>query len=118
MAVLKQVAALGGSGLQDWLAERVSALVLAAYTLFWFFFWMSNPGPISYQEWKALFYSPGVRVFTLLAVVALAAHARVGMWAVFADYVKSASLRTILNLAVLFQLGLVVLWTIQILWGF
>lgn len=117
MAVLKQVAALGGSGLQDWLAERVSALVLAAYTLFWLFFWISHPGPISYLEWKALFYSPGMRFFTLLSVISLALHARVGMWGVFADYVKSASLRIILNLTVLLQLILVVLWTIQILWG-
>lgn len=117
MVILKRVAALGGSGIQDWFAERLSAVVLAAYTLFWLFFWLTHPGPISYLEWKSLFQSTGMRIFTLLSVLALCLHVRVGMWVVLTDYVKSTVMRMILNLAVLFQLILFVYWTVQILWG-
>lgn len=117
MAILKRVAALGGSGVQDWFAERLSAVILAAYTLFWLFFWATHSGSITYPEWKSVFQATSMRIFTLLSVLALCLHVRVGMWVVFTDYVKSTVVRMILNLAVLFQLVLFIYWTVQILWG-
>lgn len=118
MAILKKVAALGRSGLHDWFYLRITALVLAGYTIYWLVLCVAHPGPFSYLEWKSLFQSPGMRLFTLLSVISLALHARAGLWAVFVDYVKSVPMRIVLNLAVLLQLILVVLWTIQILWRF
>ena len=40
------------SGLYDWMAQRVSAVVLAAYTLFLLGYVMANPG-MDYDQWQA-----------------------------------------------------------------
>ena len=38
------------------------------------------------EEWKALFEQTWMRIFSLLAILSLAAHAWIGMWAVLTDY--------------------------------
>mgnify|MGYP001460313747 CR=1 FL=1 len=73
------------SGLYDWMAQRVSAVVLAAYTLFLLGYVICNPG-MGYAEWHGLFSSTAVRIFSLLALVALSVHAWVGMWTISTDY--------------------------------
>ena len=65
-----------------------------------------------------------MRLFSLTALLALAAHAWVGMWTVFTDYLTERQMgakATIIRLAL--QTGMVigvfvyVVWGIQILWG-
>ena len=57
------------SGLYDWMAQRVSAVVLAAYFLFLIGFLVMNPG-LGYAEWHGLFAHTAMRIFSLLALVA------------------------------------------------
>ncbi len=62
------------SGLYDWMAQRVSAVVLAAYSLFLLGYVIANPG-MGYAEWQGLFANNWMRIFSLLSLVALGAHA-------------------------------------------
>jgi len=112
---------LGRSGLSDWLLQRVSAVVLLA----WFLVigWVVATG-IDYAGWQALFATAWMRIFTLLAVLSLAAHAWIGMWSVLTDYLterlmgtKGNVLRIGLQLCISLLLFIYVIWGIQILWG-
>lgn len=115
---------LGRSGVYDWLIQRVSAVILALYTFFIAGVILLNP-ELDYASWTELFSHFWVRVFSLLAVVSLAAHAWIGLWAVLTDYVTTQTLGrkgTAIRLFLQVVLGVVTVaytvWGIEILWGF
>ncbi|UTW07740.1 succinate dehydrogenase, hydrophobic membrane anchor protein [Pseudomonas benzenivorans] len=111
------------SGLADWMVQRVSAVVLAAYTLFLLGYVVLNPG-MGFAEWQGLFSNDAMRIFSLLALVALCAHAWVGMWTISTDYLtpmalgKSATaVRFIFQAACGIAIFVFLAWGVQILWG-
>lgn len=114
----------GRSGLADWIVQRVTAVVLAAYTIFLVGFIVCTP-ELTFDIWSDLFNQLWVRVFSLLALLSTIAHGWIGLWGVLTDYVttrfmgnKATSIRAI----VLFVYGLVnvtfLVWGVEILWGF
>ena len=114
---------MGRNGPRDWLIQRATALVMLAYTLFLTGFFFVN-AEVQFADWQALFAHTGMRIFTLLTVVSLVAHAWVGMWTVATDYLNSGMLGSAATLVrYFFYLGcLVVLfvylvWCVQILWS-
>ena len=111
------------SGLSDWLVQRVSAYILAAYFLVIAGFLACSQG-VGYTEWYSFMTSTAMRIFTLLALLALAGHAWVGLWTVFTDYVterqmgpKASVLRLLLQVGMAIFIFVDVVWGIQILWG-
>ncbi|WP_421684447.1 succinate dehydrogenase, hydrophobic membrane anchor protein [Stutzerimonas urumqiensis] len=112
------------SGLYDWMAQRVTAVVLAAYFIFLLGYLLLNPD-LDYTQWSALFSTSWMRIFSLLALVALAIHAWVGMWTISTDYLTNMAIgRWATAVRFLFQAacGIVMfalfVWGVQILWGF
>ncbi len=121
MAV-KPVTNLGRSGLSDWLIQRVSAVVIALYTLWLTAYLLSHPG-LTYAQWAGLHQHFPMRLFSLLAVLAIAAHAWIGLWAVLTDYVtvrlmggRATVLRVVLQVGMVGALLAYVIWAIDILW--
>jgi succinate dehydrogenase / fumarate reductase membrane anchor subunit len=108
--------AFGRSGLQDWIIQRVSALLLLGFLAYLGMFLVSADA--SAQEvWKSFFAASGNKVFAILALLGLVAHAWIGLWTVSTDYIKPAGTRFIVQIAVIvYCLGMLV-WGIQILWG-
>lgn len=111
------------SGVSDWLAQRVSAYILAAYFFVIVGFLLCNPG-LEYAQWNEFMGCNAMRIFTLAALLALAAHAWVGMWTVFTDYVtelqmgaKATIIRLVLQTGMVAGIFVYVVWGIQILWG-
>ena len=102
-------------GLRDWLAQRISALIMAVYTLMLMVVLMRTP-PLTYAAWKDLFAQGWMRVATLLFAASLAWHAWVGVRDILMDYVKPDGLRLALQVLVLLVIAGYVGWTIQILW--
>jgi succinate dehydrogenase / fumarate reductase membrane anchor subunit len=116
------VTSFGRSGLSDWLVQRVSGVILLAYFLF---IGGALLGGVDYVSWKALFAQTWVKVFTLMALLSLAAHAWIGMWSVLTDYLTERLmgstgnvLRIGLQLAVVIAIFIYVIWGVQILWGY
>jgi succinate dehydrogenase / fumarate reductase membrane anchor subunit len=105
---------LTGSGLRDWLWQRLSAVVLAAYTLVLCAFFFMHP-EVDYTQFYAFFSLLWMRIFTLIALLGLVIHAWVGMWTVLTDYIKSASLRFMLEVLVILSLAVFFGWGIEIL---
>ena len=102
-------------GLRDWLAQRVTAVIMAVYSVIAVFVLISGR-PITYGVWRDLFSQGWMRVATLLFMVSLAWHAWVGVRDILMDYIQSAGLRLALEVLVLLTLAAYVGWTIQILW--
>ncbi len=114
---------LGRSGLYDWLMQRVSGVILLCYFLFIGSVLLGNPD-ISYTEWQATFQPTWVKVFSIAALLSLAAHAWIGLWCVLTDYVTPRLMGTSANLlrglATVFcaaTLFTYLVWGIQIIWG-
>ena len=103
-------------GVGDWLLQRLTAVVMAIYTMVVFIGVMLGP-PRSYAEWKE-FFSPALfRVATMLFVAALLYHAWVGMRDILMDYLHSTSVRLAAQSAVGLFLLFYLIWTASILWG-
>ena len=102
-------------GLRDWLAQRITAVIMAVYTLIVAAVLMFGQ-PISYAVWRDLFAHGWMRVATLLFAFSLAWHAWVGMRDVLMDYVKPTGVRLALETLVLVVLAGYLGWTVQILW--
>jgi succinate dehydrogenase / fumarate reductase membrane anchor subunit len=103
-------------GLGDWLLQRVTAVVMALYTvgmvvcLLWH-------APASQPELRALFERSAVRLPTMLFFASLLYHAWVGMRDILMDYVKPTALRLVLEAGVALALLSYLFWSASILWG-
>jgi succinate dehydrogenase / fumarate reductase membrane anchor subunit len=103
-------------GLRDWLVQRVTALLMAAYVLLMAGWLLLHS--VDYSAWTGLFASNVVRSFSLLFLLAVYCHAWVGVRDIVMDYVKSAHLRLGIHVMVILALIMYAIWSVQILWGF
>jgi len=101
-------------GLKDWLAQRVTALVMIAYTVI--FLVALGRGTVSYASWKALFAQEWMRFATFLFVASVLIHAWVGVRNIWMDYIKHTGLRLALQVATILWLVGCAGWAMQILW--
>ncbi|WP_208608034.1 succinate dehydrogenase, hydrophobic membrane anchor protein [Psychrobacter piechaudii] len=113
---MKSATGLTGSGSRDWIMQRISAVVLAVYSVVMVGFFLFN-GDLHYDQWRDFMMSMPMRLLSLLAVVALAVHAWVGMWTVFTDYIKSTGLRIVLQAAMIIAILVYLFWGVMIFWG-
>jgi succinate dehydrogenase / fumarate reductase membrane anchor subunit len=114
--MVKDVTGLTRSGLRDWLIQRVSAVVLAAYVLFLFGYIVCQ-APLNFADWQGLYRHELMRIFTFLALLSLVYHTWVGIWTVLTDYVKCAYLRIIIQIVVILALVSYLVWGVDIVWG-
>jgi len=90
--MVNNAATVGRSGVHDFILLRASAIILALYTFFLAGFFLITP-EVTFTVWHELFSCMSVKIFTLLAIIALIAHAWIGVWQVLSDYIKPAFLR-------------------------
>ena len=103
-------------GLRDWLAQRVTAVIMAVYTLIFLCTLLGSPR-IDFPVWRQLFAPEWMKLATLLFLVSLFLHAWIGVRNIFMDYVKSSALRLVLYVIVIAALIAYTGWSVQILWG-
>lgn len=123
MVMVRTITSFGRSGTFDWLYQRVTAVVLIAYTLFIVgFIFLSDD--FGYESWSALFAQRWVRVFSLVALLSTVAHAWIGLWSVVTDYItnrvmgpKATALRLIVEVLLAAVAVFYTVWGVEILWG-
>ena len=103
-------------GFRDWLAQRVTAIVMAVYTVILLVAFLTGQN-FTYEGWAGLFSRQWFKLFSLVTFLALYYHAWVGLRDIWMDYVKNAGLRLLLQLATIFWLIACAAWTVQILWS-
>ncbi len=103
-------------GLGDWLLQRLTAVIMAGYTVFVVLALIAHR-PLNYAAWKSIFSETWFQVGTMLFVIALLYHAWVGMRDILMDYIGHTALRLTAEFAVAFVLLFYLVWTAAILWG-
>ncbi len=103
-------------GLKDWLLQRLTALVMAAFTLLVLAIALWNGG-IDFALWKALFANSAWKLAAFLFMVGLLYHAWIGARDIYMDYIKPVGVRLLLHILSVAVLIAYLGWTIQILWG-
>jgi len=120
---MKSATGLTGSGSRDWFVQRISAVVLAVYTVV-VLGWILLNGGFNFEQWYGFMMTVPMKIMSLLAVLSLVAHAWIGMWQVFTDYVttrqmgpSASGLRLVLTSAVIIAVLAYAIWAIQIFWA-
>ena len=103
-------------GLRDWLAQRVTAALMALFTLLVLAQLIFSKGPIGYDQWAGIFSSQWMKALTFTVIVALLYHVWLGMRDIWMDYIKPVGLRLALQVATLVWLVACAGWGIQVLW--
>ena len=103
-------------GLRDWLSQRVTAVLMALFTLALLAQVIFSKGPIGYDKWAGIFSSQFMKALTFSVFVALAIHVWVGVRDIWMDYVKAVGLRLVLQVFTLVWLVSCLGWAIQVLW--
>ena len=103
-------------GIGDWLLQKLTAVVMALYTLLLFACVLLRP-PATYADLKSMFAGGLVRVTTMLFFMALLYHAWVGMRDILMDYIHATGLRLALQSGAALALLFYLVWSATILWG-
>ena len=103
-------------GLRDWLAQRVTAVIMVVYSAVILSVIAGLP-KMDYWQWKVLWQTPLVRYATVLFIASLLLHAWIGVRNIFMDYIKDPGLRLTLYVLIIGALLLYAFWSIQILWS-
>ena len=103
-------------GLRDWLAQRVTAVLMALFTVV-LLLQVLFGGPLGYDRWAAIFSAQWMKFLTFTVILSLAWHAWIGMRDIFMDYVtKSVGMRLTLQVATIVWLVGCAGWAVQVLW--
>jgi len=117
------VTSLTRSGLADFVIQRVSAVIMAVYTLVLLDFFVANP-ELTHAQLVGYFASLPILLFSTLTVFATAAHAWIGMWTVGTDYIRphyfgahATFFRLTYQAGCVALLFLYVAWALQLFWS-
>jgi len=114
--MVKKVVVGAHYGLRDWLAQRVTAGVMALYVLLFVALLLAQPAP-DHATWKALFANQWMRLATMLFLLSLYYHAWIGVRDILMDYVHATGVRLAAQVLVILALVLFTVWSAQILWS-
>ena len=103
-------------GLRDWLAQRVTAVIMAVYTIMIVALVAGVP-KFDYWYWRGLWSFPAMRYGTILFLLSLYLHAWIGVRNIIMDYVKDTGWRLILYVLTVVALVCYAFWSIQIVWS-
>jgi succinate dehydrogenase / fumarate reductase membrane anchor subunit len=103
-------------GLRDWLAQRITAVIMAVYTVVLLASFLSGSN-FSYEGWAGVFAKQWFKLFSLVTFAGLYYHAWVGMRDIWMDYVKPVGIRLALQALTIMWLVGCAFWTVQILWS-
>jgi len=105
-------------GTRDWLAQRVTATLMALFTVIVLAQVVFTSGPIGYDTWSGIFAPQAMKTLTFAVIIALLYHVWVGMRDVFMDYIKPVGIRLALQVFTIVWLVACAGWAIQVLWRF
>ncbi|MBV7535602.1 succinate dehydrogenase, hydrophobic membrane anchor protein [Duganella sp. sic0402] len=103
-------------GVKDWLVQRVTAVIMVAYTAILLLAFLTGQN-FTYEGWAGLFAQQWFKLISAVTLIGLFYHAWVGMRDVWMDYVRAVGLRLFLQIATIAWLIGCAVWSIQIIWS-
>lgn len=121
--MVTQALSLTRSGLSDFIVQRVTAVIIALYTLCIIGFFMTTE--VNHAVLTEFFGRFSMQLFSTVALLSTVAHAWIGMWTIGTDYLRPAhlpglatSIRFAYQLICLGALFIYVIWALGIIWQF
>ncbi len=118
----KSATGLTGSGIRDWIVQRISAVILAVYSLVMLGYFIF--ADVNYESWYCFMSCLPMQLFSLVTILALAGHAWVGVWTIFTDYItvnklgpSASSLRLVLQTLMIVFVLVCLFWGVSIFWN-
>ncbi|AVA36552.1 succinate dehydrogenase, hydrophobic membrane anchor protein [Cupriavidus metallidurans] len=102
-------------GLKDWLAQRVTAVIMVVFTVVLAAVYLAFGNP-SYEGWSGLFANQWMKILTFLTILSLLFHAWIGVRDIWMDYVKPMAVRLVLQVLTILWLVGCAGYAAQILW--
>ena len=103
-------------GLRDWLAQRITGVLMALFTVV-VIAKVLLADTIDYYSWSGIFSSQWMKTLTFVVIVSLLYHAWVGMRDIWMDYISnSIALRLAFHAATILWLVGCAGWAAQIIW--
>ena len=102
-------------GLRDWMAQRVTAVLMALFTIV-LLAQVIFGGPLGYDSWAGIFSSQWMKTLTFVVILAMLFHAWLGVRDIFMDYIKPTGIRLGLQVFAIVWLVGCAGWAIQVLW--
>lgn len=102
-------------GLMDWLAQRVTGVVMAVFMLIMAVA-LAQGVASSYESWRGFMSTGLMRFVSFLFIVSLCWHAWVGVRDIWMDYVQPAGIKLALHVLTLLVLLGYAGWATQIIW--
>jgi len=102
-------------GLRDWLAQRITAVLMALFTVV-LLAQVIFGEPLSYYKWAGIFSHQWMKTLTFVVIIALLYHAWVGVRDIWMDYIKPVGVRLALQVFSIVWLVGCAGWAIQVLW--
>lgn len=103
-------------GLRDWLAQRITAALMALFTVVLLAQVIFTSGPIDYEQWAGIFAAQWMKTLTFCVILAMLYHVWVGMRDIWMDYIKPVGVRLTLHVFTLVWLTGCASWAVQALW--
>lgn len=102
-------------GLKDWLAQRVTAVIMVVFTVVLAVAFLAFGNP-SNEGWSGLFANQWMKLLTFLTILSLLYHAWFGVRDIWMDYVKPMAVRLLLQVLTILWLVGCAGYAAQILW--
>ena len=80
-------------GTRDWLAQRVTALLMALFTLVVLARFLLTSGPVGYDKWAGLFAAQPMKMLTFATIVPLNYPRHEPLW--FSEFVRCIKLHVV-----------------------
>ena len=112
----KRIVVCAHYGLRDWLAQRVTAVLMALFTFVVLAQGLLTKGPMGYDKWAGIFSAQWMKTLTFAVIVSMLFHAWVWLREVLMDYAKPTSVRLTLQIFSIVWLVGCAGWAIQVLW--
>jgi succinate dehydrogenase / fumarate reductase, membrane anchor subunit len=103
-------------GVRDWLSQRVTAVLMALFTLVVLGQMIFNKGTMGYDKWAGIFSSQWMKTLTFVVIVAMLYHVWVGMRDIWMDYIQPVGIRLLMQVFTIVWLVACAGWAIQVLW--
>jgi succinate dehydrogenase / fumarate reductase membrane anchor subunit len=103
-------------GMRDWLSQRVTATLMAIFTVVLLAQVLFTRGPLGYDVWAGIFAAQWMKLLTLVVFVSLGWHAWVGVRDIWMDYVRPVGARLVLQVLTIVWLVGCIGWAVQVLW--
>ena len=100
---------LAQNGLQAWMLQRTTALILGLY-LIYICIYVSFSEGMDYAAWHLLNTNLAIKIMNTITLCSLIYHAWIGVWTVTTDYIKKTWARLLSQILIILNLFICLLF--------